>query len=49
MDHRTPGSFACHSFVTPWTDLLNPMLIVICLLAAYLLWVGSKAFAGLLN
>jgi uncharacterized membrane protein YphA (DoxX/SURF4 family) len=27
----------------------NPMLIGIVLLATYLLWVGRKAFAGLLN
>ena len=29
--------------------LLDPMLIGIVLLATYLLWVGRKAFAGLLN
>ncbi|MDZ4287410.1 MAG: hypothetical protein U0984_05605 [Prosthecobacter sp.] len=40
---------AFHTFVTGGHGLLEPMLILICLLAAYLLWVGRKAFAGLLN
>ena len=29
--------------------LFDPMLIVICLIAAYLLWSGRAKFAGLLN
>jgi uncharacterized membrane protein YphA (DoxX/SURF4 family) len=40
---------AFHVFVTKGADLFNPMLIVIVLLALYLLWVGRKGFAGLLN
>lgn len=39
---------AFHVFVAKggWQD---PALIIICVLAAYLLWAGRKAFAGLLN
>lgn len=40
---------AYHAFVTDPKELLSPMLIVICLLAAYLLWCGRKQFAGLLG
>lgn len=40
---------AFHLFVTKGVGMLNPMLIFIVLLALYLLWVGRKAFAGLLN
>ena len=40
---------AFHIFITKGADLFNPILIVIVLLATYLLWVGRKAFAGLLN
>lgn len=40
---------AFHLFITKGEGLLNPMLLGIVLLATYLLWVGRKAFAGLLN
>ena len=40
---------AFHVFIMKGATLFDPMLIVICLLALYLLWVGRKAFAGLLN
>lgn len=40
---------AFHTFVAGPSTLLDPMLIFICLLAAYLLWAGRKGFAGLLN
>ena len=40
---------AFHVFITKGAGLFDPMLIVIVLLAAYLLWCGRKAFAGLLN
>jgi putative oxidoreductase len=40
---------AFHIFITDGEGLLNPMIIVIVLLALYLIWVGRKAFAGLLN
>ena len=40
---------AFHAFVTGGEGLFNPMIIIICLLAAFLLWMGRKAFAGLLN
>jgi hypothetical protein len=40
---------AFHLFVTGGEGLFNPMIIVIVLLALYLLWVGRKNFAGLLN
>ena len=40
---------AFHSFVIGPKDLLNPMLDVIIVCALYLLWVGRKQFAGLLN
>lgn len=40
---------AFHLFITAGEGLLNPMLILICLLAVYLLWVGRKAFAALIG
>ncbi len=40
---------AFHIFITGGQGLLDPMLDVIVVLALYLLWVGRKAFAGLLN
>jgi putative oxidoreductase len=40
---------AFNIFIMKGVGLANPMVIVIVLLAAYLLWVGRKAFAGLLN
>ena len=40
---------AFHAFITKGEGLFSPMLIVIVLLALYLLWVGRKAFTGLLN
>lgn len=40
---------AYHIFITKGAGLFHPMLIVIVLLAAYLLWTGRRAFAGLRN
>jgi hypothetical protein len=40
---------AFHTFVEKGNGLVNPILIVIVLLAAFLLWSGRKAFAGLLR
>ena len=40
---------AFHVFIMKGVGLTDPMLIVICLLAAFLLWCGRKAFAGLAN
>jgi hypothetical protein len=40
---------AFHIFITGPKDLLNPMLDVIIVYALYLLWIGRKQFAGLLN
>jgi hypothetical protein len=40
---------AYHLFIMKGEGLFDPMLIVIVLLALYLLWVGRKAFAGLIN
>ncbi len=40
---------AFHIFINKGATLLDPMLIVIVLLALYLLWTGRKAFAGLRN
>ena len=41
---------AFHLFVGGgFTDLLNPMLLVIIVLSLYLLWVGRQNFARLLN
>jgi len=38
---------AFHTFITKGEGLFSPMLIVICLLAAYLLWIERRAFLGL--
>ena len=38
---------AFHTFITAGVGLSSPMLIVICLLAVYLLWVERRAFLGL--
>ena len=40
---------AFHLLIMEGEGLLNPMLLLIVGLAVYLLWVGRKAFAGLLN
>lgn len=41
---------AFHIFVAGgFKDFLNPMLLIIVALSLYLLWVGRKSFAGLLN
>ncbi|TDU70652.1 hypothetical protein EI77_02700 [Prosthecobacter fusiformis] len=40
---------AFHTFVTQGEGLLNPMIIGICLLALFLLWVERKAWAALLH
>jgi putative oxidoreductase len=40
---------AFHVFITKGADLVNPILIVIVLLAIFLLWTERKAFAGLLK
>lgn len=40
---------AFHVFIMKGAALLDPMLIVICLLALYLLWVARKQFAALAN
>ena len=40
---------AFHLFITKGEGLLNPMILLIVALALYLLWVGRRAFAGLLN
>ena len=40
---------AFHIFITGPKDLLNTMLDVIIVCALYLLWVGRRQFAGLLN
>ena len=40
---------AFHAFIMKGEGLLNPLLLLIVALALYLLWVGRKAFAGLLN
>jgi len=40
---------AFHTFITKGDGLMNPMLIIIVALALYLLWVGRRAFLGLLN
>ena len=40
---------AYHIFIMKGATLFDPMLIVIVLLALYLLWVGRKNFAALLN
>jgi uncharacterized membrane protein YphA (DoxX/SURF4 family) len=40
---------AFHIFITGPKHLLDPMLDVIIVFALYLLWVGRRQFAGLLN
>ena len=40
---------AFHVFIVKGAGLMDPMLIVIVLLALSLLWAGRKGFAGLLN
>jgi putative oxidoreductase len=40
---------AFHIFITKGEGLMNPVLILACFLAAFLLWSGRKAFAGLMN
>lgn len=40
---------AFHVFILKGAMLLDPMLIITLLLAAYLLWDGRKKFAALLN
>lgn len=40
---------AFHIFVLDGVMLLDPILIVICALAAYLLWAERRSFAGLLH
>ncbi len=40
---------AFHHFVTQGAGLFDPPLLVIVALALYLLWVGRKAFANLIN
>ena len=40
---------AFHAFIMKGEGLFNPLLLLIVALALYLLWVGRKAFSGLLN
>jgi putative oxidoreductase len=40
---------AYHQFIMNGEGLLNPMIILIVVLALYLLWVARRQFAGLLN
>ncbi len=40
---------AFHTFITKGDGLFNPVIILIVLLAAFLLWCGRKAFLGLRN
>ena len=40
---------AFHVFITKGAGLYDPLLIVLSVMAAYLLWSGRKAFAGLLR
>lgn len=40
---------AFHVFLTKGAGLTDPPLVLICALAAFLLWSGRKAFSGLLN
>ncbi len=40
---------AFHIFINQGAGLLDAPIIIIVVLAAYLLWSGRKAFAGLLN
>jgi len=39
---------AFHIFILNGAMLLDPVLILLCLLALFLLWNGRKAFAGLI-
>jgi putative oxidoreductase len=39
---------AFHIFLTQGAGLLDPPLVLICILAAYLVWAERKAFAGLI-
>jgi putative oxidoreductase len=38
-----------HIFLTKGATLIDPVNILISLLAVFLLWTGRKAYAGLLN
>ncbi len=40
---------AFHVFITDGADLFSPMVVLVCLLAAFLLWVERRAFAGLVH
>lgn len=40
---------AFHLFVTAGEGLFNPMIIGICLISLYLLWVERRAWSALLN
>ena len=40
---------ACHIFITRGEGLLSPMVLLVVAFALYLLWVGRKAFAGLIG
>jgi putative oxidoreductase len=40
---------AFHIFITKWAGLMEPMTLGVVVLGAFLLWVGRKKFAGLLN
>jgi putative oxidoreductase len=40
---------AFHAFLLKGAGLFDPMILLICALAAFLLWSGRKSFAGLLN
>ncbi len=40
---------AFHLFLTDRSGLLDPPVIAVSVLSAYLLWVGRKKFCGLLN
>lgn len=40
---------AYHIFITATVTVFDPVLIGLCLLAAFLLWAGRKKFAGLLG
>ena len=40
---------AYHIFLNKGATLLDPVLILVCLLALFLLWCERRAFAGLVN
>ena len=40
---------AFHVFITNGEGILNPMVLIVVVLAIYLVWIGRKAFAGLMN